>query len=694
MSIRIFLSLFPVLLLTQCTLDTVTVISSPNGKLTLRCYLTPQRQVVYAVNSEEKQIVLPSTIGMKFKDKAALHAPFSILAFKHRQHNSTWKTTWGEQQTIHNNYNELRVLLKEDNSPFRTVYLLFRVYNDGIGFRYEFPTQPSMKEVQILTEQTQFRFHGDPTAWWIPGDYNSYNYAYQKSLLSKVNAETAGYTEDTEGKHVENLQSVNTPVTLYLQNKTYVSLHEANLTNYAGMTLAVRGKGVLETELVPGADGVAVKTSTPFVTPWRAILIAEEAKELLTSRLILNLNEPNKLDDVSWVKPLKYTAIRREMQLGFSRWEQIDPDTWEGRPPPHGASTANALSYLQFNVSNEIEGFLPEGWNKGWEQREIADNINYFQYTTPTEDFNLPEILTYCQENHKEYMMHNETDGNIAYYEQSTPEAFKQYQQWGIHYVQTDYSKVLLPRKEFRHGQFMINHHRKILELAAQHQINILSHNPIMPTGLSRTYPNLMTSRGVLDDEESIQPYQLPVNHSCIVPFTRQLAGAVNYAHGYFRIKSLYRKKTYHIPTTLAKQLAQYVTLFSPIKAVPDIPRNYYQNTRALKFIRDVPTHWDTTLIHEAAVGEYLTVIRKKRGGDAWYIGSITNEEKRSVTVKLDFLPPHRNYRAVVYADGEYAHWKNNPTSVSISSRAVTNESTLFLILMPGGGAAVSITPQ
>jgi glucan 1,4-alpha-glucosidase len=659
---------------TKSSID--TFINSPNKNLQLSFFLTENYIPAYTVKHKNETVIDTSTIAMVLKNAPILKENFTVINSSKSTFNETWETVIGENKQITNNYNELRIHLKEQTKLAREFFIIFKLYNDGLGFRYEFSKQENLNDVIITDEQTQFKLTGDHTAWWIPADFDSYEYHYTKSKISEIDAAKAGY-EQRHDRHSANLKAVNTPVTLKTDKGLYLSFHEANLTNYSGMTLAVKDDFILQSELVPALDGNTVKVKTPFVTPWRTIQIAEQAVDLITSNLILNLNEPNVIEDTSWIKPMKYNGIWWEIHIGKSSW-----DYGTGK---HGASTENTKKYIDFATKNNLKGVLVEGWNTGWDD---WGNKTY-NLTEPYPDFDIEEIVRYGKEKGVELIGHHETFGNVGYYDANVEDAFKYYNSLGIQNVKTGYAAGLMP-KEFHHGQYMVNHYRKVVQLAAKYKINVNAHEPIKDTGIRRTYPNMFTREGVKGMEYNAWGGGNPPNHTTTIPFTRGLGGPMDYTPGIFDIKFKSNRKDQYVRTTLSKQLALMVVLYSPMQMASDLPENY-ENHPALEFIKTVGVDWGKSIVLNGEIGEYITVARKERNTNNWFIGSITNENGRNLKLPLDFLDEGKKYIAKIYRDDKKSHWNTNPTAYNIGELIVDNNSKIDIILAEGGGTAISI---
>lgn len=565
---------------------------------------------------------------------------------------------------MRNNYNELKVHLKESKGLQRTLNIVFRVFDDGLGFRYEFPEQNEMKELEIIDELTEFSFTKNDSAWSIPaykGVY--YEMLWTKDLLNK---------KDT----------VTTPVTIESSKGTYIVLHEANLTDYAKLNVyPVSGTSKLKADLTPWSTGVKVYTKAPFVTPWRTIVLADDLNQLANARVMLNLNEPSKIEDTSWIQLAKYIGVWWGMHMEKYTWSQ---------GPKHGATTENVKSYIDFAASHNIKGVLVEGWNYGWDGDWVTHG-DKFNFTKPYPDFDIQALTQYAAEKGVKIIGHHETGGSTVNYESQLDSAYSFYKQLGINAVKTGYVNPLLDKKEWHGSQYGVRHNRKVIETAARYQIMIDAHEPVMPTGLQRTYPNLMTQEGVRGQEYDAwsQDGGNPPSHTCIVPFTRGLAGPVDFTFGTFNFDNPVYPNT-RVQTTLAKQLALYVVIYSPFQMASDLPENYTNNP-AFEFIRIVPVDWAKTIILDGKIGDYVVTARKDKHSDDWYVGAITNEKSRTLKLNFDFLKSGAKYEMNIYKDREDSDWKSNPYPVVIESSVVDKNTEYQLYLAPGGGAAIQL---
>lgn len=647
--------------------------SSPNGILQVSFTLengTPY----YSVTRFGRQVMKPSKLGFILKNDS-LDGDFTVTSSNRKLVDETWTQPWGEKKDIRNHYNELRVNLAKESSHKMTV--VFRVFDDGIGFRYEIPEQPNLSKFEIMDEVTEFVLAEDHTAWWIPAyKWNRYEYLYKQSSVSEID-------------------TVCTPFTMETSNGLYLSIHEAALTDYASMTLARIDEHTLKADLVPWSDGVKVKTSAPMKTPWRTIQIADTPCGLITSYLILNLNEPNKLGDVSWIKPGKYVGIWWEMHLGTSTW---------GSGEKHGATTENTKRYLDFAAKYGFDGVLVEGWNIGWDG-DWQQNSELFSFTKPYDDFDIEELANYAAEKGVRLIGHNETSGGISNYERQMADGFAMYKRLGVRAVKTGYVSHGQnikridgngkEQREWQHGQYMVRHYRKAVEEAAKHHIMLDVHEPVNDTGIRRTYPNMMTREGARGQEYNAWGSEggNPPEHTTILPFTRLLAGPMDFTPGTFDLLFEEARPDNRVSTTLAKQLALYVVLYSPLHMASDLPENYEARPEPFQFIVDVPTDWQDTQVLHARIGNYLTIVRQDRNSPDWYLGSVTDEEGRVLKAPLHFLTPGRKYVAEIYRDGKNADWKSNPYDIEIDKRLVDSAGILTLRLAPGGGQAIRFKP-
>ena len=666
-------------------LTSVADITSPSGNIAVQFFLTENKQPAYQVTYKDKKAIDTSLLGFELKDEPALKGNFKVINTSTSSNNETWEMSWGEQAQVVNNYKEIIIELQEENDLQRKLNITFRVYDDGIGFRYTFPEQENMKEVMIADENTEFKLTGDHQSWWTPGDWDSYEHVYNATPVSKINAlskadPTLSFTSIPEN-------SVHTPFTMKTADGMYLSIHEANLTDYASMTLLADTTNLSLSSSLVKSDryGYAVKRTTPFQTPWRTILVTDKATELIDSKLVLNLNEPNTLEDVSFIEPMKYNGIWWEMHLDKSGW-----DMEGGR---HGATIANAKRYIDFAAANNLKGVLVEGWNTGWDRwTNPTKRENAFDFTTPYADYDLDEVVKYARSKGVEMIMHHETSASPLNYEKHLDAAYQLMNKHGISTAKLGYVGKLIPDGEHHYGQWMVNHHRKVLEKAAKYKIAINVHEPIKPTGLRRTYPNLISGEGVRGQEFNAWAADggNPTDHLTIVSFTRMLAGPIDYTPGIFNLKLAGLKPKNAVKTTLAQQLALYVIIYSPVQMAADLPE-HYKGIDAFQFIRDVGVDWDVTKVLDGEIGDHVTIARKERGTGNWFVGAITDENAREVTIDFSFLDAGKEYKAKVYKDAPDAHWDKNPTAYQIEEITIDNKAKQTYQLAPGGGVAISV---
>lgn len=651
-------------------------VASPDGSLKVEFALR-NGSPTYSVSRLGRVLLRESRLGFKLVDAPPLDDDFEVVSIKHCSLAEQWEQPWGDKREILNAYNELRISLRQRDDLARELIVVFRVFDDGLGFRYEWPEQPELRNLVVDDELTEFAFPEDCSVWWIPAfGSEHYEYLYKKTKVSE-------------------LEKAHTPATFEMSDGIYLSIHEAALVDFASMTLAGNGGTTLKADLTPWSDGVKVRASVPHRTPWRTIQVGDNPGELIASHLILNLNEPCKLKDVSWIRPGKYVGIWWEMHLGKSTW---------GSGDKHGATTENTKRYIDFAAANGFDGVLVEGWNKGWDG-DWTKHGDQFSFTEPYPDFDLAGLARYAESKGVRLIGHNETGGAVPNYERQLDDAFALYESLGIPIVKTGYvnwSQGLQRLDdtgklcgEWHYGQYMVRHHHHVIEEAAKHHIMLDVHEPVKPTGLCRTYPNLMTGEGARGQEYNAWSADggNPPEHETILPFTRLLAGPMDFTPGIFDLTFEKLRPNNRVNTTLAKQLALYVVLYSPLQMAADLPENYLAHPDAFQFIRDVPADWEDTRVLDARIGDYVTIARKQRGGDDWYLGSVTDEVGRTLEAPLSFLDRNRKYVAQIYRDAEDADWKTNPTAYKIEEREVDANTVLPLRLAPGGGIAIRFYP-
>jgi len=627
---------------------------------------------------------------------------FQLLGTEKRSVNESWQTVWGETRNVSNHYEEMTVRLRSETKPGRLINIVFRVFEDGVGFRYEFPLQKDLKYFIVKNEVTEFNMAGDHKTFWIPGDFDTNEYLYTTSLLSQVdNRSLVSGSTDIAVRVAPDSLAVQTPLMMKSRDGLYINIHEAGLIHYAAMQLHVNPKTFgLSASLVPDAYGNKAYLHAPFKTPWRTVIVSDHAEEVLSSRLILNLNEPCALNNTSWIKPMKFCGVWWEMQTNKSTWRYTEfPDSLgaDGKMIPngkHGANTANVKRYIDFAAANNIQGVLVEGWNTGWEDWFGTWNEHVFDFTKPYPDFDIRELTRYAASKNVSLIMHNETSGSATDYERQMDTAFRFMNLFGYTSVKTGYVGRIIPRGEHHDGQWMIDHYLRVIQKAADHRITVDSHEPVRPTGLQRTWPNWMASEAARGNEYNAFSNGSPPEHETILPFTRLMGGPMDYTPGIFKMKGYNADApTRQMHSTLCKQLALYVTLYSPVQMVADLPENYALHSDAFQFIRDVTTDWDDTKVLAAEPGDFIYIARKEKNSDRWFVGAITDENSRKAELSLSFLNPSREYAATIYRDGANADWKDNPESYKIETFLVNSRTRLKIELAKGGGAAVSIRP-
>ena len=654
--------------------QSIASVSSPSGTLKVEVTLSPEGRAGYKVSREGKPVISESRLGFLFTDAPEMLRNFAFAGQSTRSFDERWEQPWGEYRTIRNRYNELTVSFDEKNWDKRRMTVVFRVYDDGMGFRYELPKQATLGHANIADELTEFTIAEPGEAWWDPAyEWNREEYVYNRTPIEEIG-------------------TAQTPLTVRTASGLHLSFHEAALVDYSAMNLRRVGGRTLKAVLTPSSTGPKVSRETPFATPWRVIMIAPDAPSLYRSaQIILNLNEPNKLGDVSWFKPMKYVGIWWDMHL--------DRKTWNSGPK-HGATTEYTKRMIDFAARNGFGGVLVEGWNKGWDSDWFGQG-DAFSFTEPYPDFDIEALSRYAKSKGVGLIGHHETAGNIANYEKQLGPALDLYQRLGIHAVKTGYvadaggiqalgadGKIHF---EWHEGQVMVNHHLKVVTEAAKRQIAVNPHEPVKDTGLRRTYPNWVAREGQRGMEYNAwgEPKN-PPGHEANLVFTRLIGGPMDFTPG---VLSLTGKNNTQILSTLAKQLALYVVIYSPIQMAPDLIENYEANPQAFKFIKDVAVDWDDTRMLAGEVGDLAVFARKARGSGLWFVGAVGDEQERRFDVALDFLQPGRRYRAEIYRDGDDADYRTNPRSIAIEQKTFTSKDRLALRLAPGGGAAIRFVP-
>ncbi|WP_396143968.1 glycoside hydrolase family 97 protein [Flavobacterium sp.] len=677
-------------------------VSSPSKTISLSFKLSSDGKPTYSVSYKTKPIVKESTLGIAIKESKSLESNFRIDSIGQKSFNETWQPVLGEQSNIKNSYNEMTVALSQPSTD-RRINIIFRVFDEGIAFRYEFPKQKNLNYFIISDEKSQFNLAGDHKTFWIPGDYDSQEYACNETKLSEIDNSKLDLNNGIGVKTIASSFRVQSPLMMKSADGIYINVFEAAVVNYPIMHLDVDTKNFgLTSNLVPNAIGDKAYLQAPCVSPWRTIMMSDDAREIVSSKMILNLNEPSKIEDTSWIKPMKYVGVWWEMHVGKSTWDyagsQNAQNAADGSLKPsgkHGATTENTKRYIDFAAKNGFDGVLVEGWNVGWEDWFGNWKEEVFDFTTPYPDYNLKEINDYAKSKGVKMIMHHETSGSVANYERHLDRALNLMKDYGYPAAKSGYVGRIIPRGEFHDGQTMVNHFNFVARRFADYKLMVNSHESSRPTGYSRTYPNYIAAEAARGNEFNAWSVGNPPMHETILPFTRLLGGPMDYTPGIFEIKmSFYDKtKTEQVHTTLAKQLALYVTMYSPLQMAADLPENYERYADAFQFIKDVAVDWQDSKYLEAEPGDYLTVVRKEKNGERWFLGAITDENTRKTEIKLDFLSPNKKYQAIIYQDGTDADWKNNPKSYAIKTIEVTSKSKIKLNLANGGGTAISFKP-
>ncbi|MFN8356765.1 MAG: glycoside hydrolase family 97 protein [Spirosomataceae bacterium] len=666
-------------------------IASPDQSVQLQVQISPQGLATYQLHYKNKPVLKPSTLGFVLSKPAVHLQKWSIAQVDSTTVDETWQPVWGEVSSIRNHYRQLTVQLKDLSGSGILMNVIFRVFNDGLGFRYEFPEQPNFKHFVIADEKTQFQLAGNHKTFWIPGDYDTNEYLYNTTKLSEVEAIKASNREtDIALKSPIGPNAIQCPLMMKTADGLYINIHEAALVNYPAMNLLLdKSTFTLTSTLVPDAVGNKAYLQTPAKTPWRTIVVSDKATEILASKLILNLNDPSKLTDVSWIKPQKFIGMWWEMHTGKA--------TWEKASGKHGANTANVKTYIDFAAQHGFDGVLVEGWNEGWEDWFGNWKENVFDFITPYSDYNLDELTAYARQKGVRIIMHHETSGSATNYERWMDKAYRYMVDHQINTVKTGYVGKIIPRGEHHDGQWMVNHYERVAQKTAEYKIMLEAHEPVHPTGLHRTYPNWLANEAARGNEFNNAPkLGLVPEHETILPFTRLMGGPMDYTPGFFhfQLNQYDASRTTRVRTTLAKQLALYVTMYSPLQMAGDFPDNFNKHLDAFQFIKDVPVDWQDTKILEAEPGDFITIARKDKQKPNWFIGAITDENHRNTSLQLDFLDDGATYQATIYRDADTADWNTNPEAYVIEKKTVTKQSILALKLAKGGGCAISLVKQ
>ncbi|WP_295332979.1 glycoside hydrolase family 97 protein [Flavobacterium sp.] len=677
-------------------------LQSPSKAIKLDFSIGENGKPIYQLSYKNKPVVSKSSLGIYLKGDTDLATNFKIDSVKEASLNETWQPVLGEQSNIVNHYNELTVALSQIGTN-RQLNIVFRLFDEGLAFRYEFPKQTKLNYFIISDEKTEFNLTGNHKTFWIPGDFDSQEYEYNETLLSEVNTDKIDLNNGIGLKSIAGKHMVQSPLMMKSTDNIYLNIFEAAVVNYPVMHLDLNPTTfALTSHLVPNAIGDKAYLQAPCVSPWRTIMVSNDARDIVGSKMILNLNEPSKIDDTFWIKPMKYVGIWWEMHVGKSTWDYAGSQNAQNTESQaliasgkHGATTANTKRYIDFAAKHGFDGVLVEGWNVGWEDWFGNWKEDVFDFTTPYPDFNLAEISAYAKLKGVKMIMHHETSGSVANYERHLDRALAFMKEYDYPAAKSGYVGRIIPRGEFHDGQTMVNHFNFIARRFADYKMMVNSHESSRPTGYHRTYPNYIAAEAARGNEFNAWSNGNPPMHETILPFTRLLGGPMDYTPGIFEIKmSFYdSSKKEQVHTTLAKQLALYVTMYSPLQMAADLPENYERYPDAFQFIKDVAADWDESKYLEAEPGDYLTVVRKAKRQENWFLGAITDENARTTEIKLDFLTPGKKYQAVVYQDGSDADWEKNPKSYVIKTIQVTSKSKIKLHLAKGGGTAISFKP-
>lgn len=675
---------------------------SPNGQLRLNFSVNAQGEPVYELYYKDKVVIKPSKLGLELKDDPGLMNGFTLAGVQTSTFDETWQPVWGEEKEIRNHYNEMAVTLNQQAQD-RHIVLRFRLFDDGLGFRYEFPLQKNLNYFVIKEEHTQFAMAGDHTAFWIPGDYDTQEYDYTESRLSEIRGLMPGAITDNASQTQFSPTGVQTALQMKTADGLYINLHEAALVDYSCMHLNLDDKNlVFESWLTPDAQGNKGYLQAPCTSPWRTVIVSDDARDILASRITLNLNEPCAYDDVSWIKPVKYVGVWWEMIAGKSTWAYTDDllsvklgQTDYSKTKPngrHGANNEHVKKYIDFAAANGLDQVLVEGWNQGWEDWFGHSKDYVFDFVTPYPDFDVEMLNDYAHSKGVKLMMHHETSSSVRNYERHLDKAYQFMVDHGYNAVKSGYVGDIIPRGEHHYGQWMNNHYLYAVKKAAEYKIMVNGHEAVRPTGLCRTYPNLIGNEAARGTEYEAFGGSKPF-HTTLLPFNRLIGGPMDYTPGIFDIRLDFMGDQPHgqVQTTLAKQLALYVTLYSPLQMAADLVENYEKHMDAFQFIKDVAVDWDESRYLEAEPGDYITIARKAKGSNNWFVGGITDENARTAEFKLDFLDADKKYVATLYADGKDADYKDNPTSYQIKKGIVTAKTRFSVQEARSGGFALSL---
>lgn len=688
------------LLLAFCLTSEAGEVTSPSGNIKVDFTLSGTVPT-YTVTYNGKTVIKPSRLGYQVaKGGKDLLDGFTVIGEEKSTFDETWAPVWGENKTIRNHYNDMLVKLRQDATD---VYMniRFRVYDDGVGFRYEFPAEGKLEYFVIKEERTEFAMTGDHTAWWIPGDYDTQEYEYTKTRLSRIRAVFKDVTESNVSMHLFSDTAVQTSLQLKTDDGIYINLHEAALVDYPCMHLNLDEKNLVFTSwLTPDAQGMKGYVRTPLNSPWRTMIISDDARDMLSSNLILNLNEPCKLTDTSWIHPVKYVGVWWEMISGISGWHytndfrsvKIGETDYAHATPTgrHGANNENVKRYIDFAAKHGFDGVLVEGWNVGWEDWCGKMKEDVFDFITPYPDFDIKALNEYAHSKGVKLIMHHETSSSVMNYEKYMDRAYQLMKDYGYDAVKSGYVGNIIPRGEYHYSQIEINHYLHAVTRAADYHIMVDAHEAVRPTGLCRTYPNLIGNESARGTEFQAGR-GIPLGHTAMLPFTRLQGGPMDYTPGIFEMDCATGA---HVKSTICGQLALYVTMYSPLQMAADLPENYEKHMDAFQFIKDVALDWDKSVYLEAEPMEYITAARKAKGTDNWFVGGVTGADDRTATVNMNFLDKGRKYTATIYQDAPDANYKTNPQAYVITQKKVTSKTVLKIKEVAGGGFAISIKAE
>ena len=690
-------------LFSVCNVALAQILTSPNSELIMQFALKTDGTPTYQLSYKNKVVIKTSRLGLELKnDKKSLINDFTISNTETATFDETWEPVWGEEKNIRNHYNELAVTLKQKETD-RIVIIRFRLFDEGLGFRYEFPIQKNLVYFVIKEEKTQFAMTGDHTAFWIPGDYDTQEYDYTESKLSEIRGKFDAAVTGNASQEQFSKTGVQTALIMKTSDGLYINLHEAALINYACMHLNLDAENmVFESWLTPDAKGDKGNMQAPCNSPWRTIMVSDDARTILASKMTLNLNDPCKIEDTSWIKPVKYMGVWWEMITGKSSWAYTDEvaavqlgvtDYSKLKPNnTHAANNEKVKSYIDFASKHGFDALLVEGWNEGWEDWFGKSKDYVFDFVTPYPDFDVEAIHAYAKSKGIKMMMHHETSGSVRNYERHIDTAYQFMKKYGYDAVKSGYVGDILPNGENHYNQWVNNHYQYALEKAADYKIMVNAHEAVRPTGICRTYPNLIGNESARGTEYQAFGGSKP-NHVTILPFTRLIGGPMDYTPGIFEmnISKFSPNNNSHVNSTLANQLALYVTMYSPLQMAADLPEHYEQFMDAFQFIKDVAIDWDESKYLEAEPGHYITVARKEKGSSNWFVGNVNGNNSRTSNISFDFLEKGKKYMATIYADAKNADYKTNPQAYTIKKLTVTNKSKLAQVSVPAGGYAISI---